>query len=152
MRTKILTVGAAVAVLASLEVAAAPQYIPHATPPGAPALPFSDAVMVGDVLYVGGHIGIDPKTGQAVAGVPEEAKAVIEDVQATLKAAGLTLGDLVSVTVYCTDLSLYDTFNKVYSSYFHAPYPARAFIGVASLVRGGHFEIQGIAVRPAKTP
>ena len=57
------------------------------------------------------------------------------------------MDDLVSVTVYCTDLSLYDGFNAVYRGYFHGQYPARAFIGVNQLVRGAHFEIAGVAVK-----
>jgi 2-iminobutanoate/2-iminopropanoate deaminase len=58
------------------------------------------------------------------------------------------MDDLVSVTVYCTDLGLYDSFNSTYAGYFHGKYPTRAFIGVASLLRGGHFEVQGVAVKP----
>jgi len=52
--------------------------------------------------------------------------------------------------VDCTDLDLYNTFNRTYQAYFHGKYPARAFVGVAHLLRGGHFEVQGIAVRKAK--
>jgi 2-iminobutanoate/2-iminopropanoate deaminase len=71
-------------------------------------------------------------------------------VKHTLERAGLTMDDFVSVTVYCTDLSLYEAFNTVYASYFHGKPPARAFIGVATLVRGAHFELQGTAVRTAR--
>ena len=60
------------------------------------------------------------------------------------------MDDFVSVTVYCTDLSLYDTFNAVYATYFHRHYPARAFIGVARLVRGARFEVQGVAVKASR--
>jgi 2-iminobutanoate/2-iminopropanoate deaminase len=60
------------------------------------------------------------------------------------------MDDLVSVTVFCTDLSLYDSFNTVYSGYFHGHYPARAFIGASQLVRGAHFEVMGVAIR--RTP
>ena len=126
---------------------AAPQYFPHTVPANAKPLPFSDAVEVGDTLYVAGHLGLDPSTGQAPGDTAVEARLVLDSVQATLKAAGLTMDDLVSVTVYCTDLALYDSFNSVYASYFHGKYPARALIGAASLLRGGHFEVQGIAVK-----
>jgi 2-iminobutanoate/2-iminopropanoate deaminase len=72
-------------------------------------------------------------------------------VQRTLRQADLSTDDLVSVTVYCTDLSLYDQFNAVYRTFFHGNYPARAFIGVKDLVRGAHFEISGIAaISPAR--
>lgn len=124
------------------------------TPPGADpkvAAPFSNGVLAGGTLYVGGHLGIDPATGK----VPEEAEAeahrVLDSVQQTLERAGLTMADLVSVTVYCTDLDLYDKFNAVYRTYFHDHYPARAFIAVAKLVRGARFEIAGVAVKPSKS-
>ena len=106
----------------------------------------------GDTLYVAGHLGLDPKTGQAPADAGLEAKLVLDAVQATLKSAGLTMDDLVSVTVYCTDLALYDSFNSTYVSYFHGKYPTRAYIGVASLLRGSHFEVQAIAVKPGAAP
>jgi enamine deaminase RidA (YjgF/YER057c/UK114 family) len=57
------------------------------------------------------------------------------------------MDDLVSVTVYCTDLKLYGAFNEVYKGYFHGNYPARAFIGASQLVLGAHFEVQGIAAK-----
>lgn len=124
-------------------------YYEHEFPPGSAALPFSDAVRSGNALYVAGHIGIDPKTGNAAAAPETEARLVMEAVKATLARAGFAMDDFVSVTVYCTDLSLYDTFNAVYAGYFHQHHPARAFIGVAHLVRGAHFEVQGIAVKAA---
>jgi 2-iminobutanoate/2-iminopropanoate deaminase len=125
------------------------QYIEHRTPPGDPALPFSDAVRVGDTLSVAGHLGIDPRTGNAVADPAAEARAVMDAVKATVERGGFHIDDLTSVTVYCTDLGLYDTFNRVYGGYFHGHHPARAFIGVAKLLRGAHFEVAGVAMRPA---
>jgi 2-iminobutanoate/2-iminopropanoate deaminase len=114
-----------------------------------PALPFSNGVMVGETFYVAGHIGIDTATGQAAANVDDEARLVMDSVQHTLEQAGLKTDDLVSVTVYCTDLELYDKFNAVYRTYFHGHFPARAFIGINKLVRGAHFEVAGVAVNPA---
>ena len=114
-----------------------------------PALPFSNGVMVGETFYVAGHIGIDSATGQAAANIDNEARLVMDSVQHTLEQAGLKTDDLVSVTVYCTDLELYDKFNAVYRTYFHGHYPARAFIGINKLVRGAHFEVAGVAVKPA---
>jgi 2-iminobutanoate/2-iminopropanoate deaminase len=112
------------------------------------AAPFSSGVMVGETFYVAGHIGIDSATGQAAANVENEARLVMDSVKHTLEQAGLKTDDLVSVTVYCTDLDLYDKFNAVYRTYFHGPYPARAFIGVNKLLRGAHFEVAGIAAKP----
>ncbi len=119
-------------------------------PPAFANLPFSDGVLTGDTLYIGGHIGVDPKTGQPPADAAEEARLAVEGVKETLAAAGMTMDDLVSVQVFCSDLSLYDTFNKVYQSYFHGDYPARAFIGSGKLLRGGRYEVLGIAVKKRK--
>lgn len=141
----ILVVAAA---LATPAMAAQPRsYIDHTVPPGGPPLPFSDAVLSGDTLYVAGHLGLDPHTGNAPADPATEARLVMEAVKHTVESAGLGMQDLVSVTVYCTDLQLYDTFNAVYRGYFHAHYPSRAFIGADKLLRGAHFEVQGVAVR-----
>jgi len=115
-----------------------------------PAPPYSSGVMVGQTFYVAGHIGIDSATGQAATDVENEARLVMDSVKHTLEQAGLKTDDLVSVTVYCTDLDLYDKFNTVYRTYFHGPYPSRAFIGINKLVRGAHFEVAGVAVNPAK--
>jgi reactive intermediate/imine deaminase len=123
-------------------------YVPSSLPAGnAPAAPFSDGVMAGGTFYVAGHIGVDPATQKAAANADTEVHLMLDGVKKTLASQGLTMNDLVSVTVYCTDLSLYDAFNAVYRGYFHEPYPARAFIGVNQLVRGAHFEIAGVAVK-----
>jgi 2-iminobutanoate/2-iminopropanoate deaminase len=113
-----------------------------------PAAPFSNGVMAGDTFYVAGHIGIDAATGQAAANIETEARLVMDAVKHTVEQAGLTMDDLVSVTVYCTDLDLYDKFNAVYRTYFHGQYPARAFIGINKLVRGARFEVAGVAAKP----
>jgi 2-iminobutanoate/2-iminopropanoate deaminase len=110
-------------------------------------LPFSDAVLVGNTLYIAGHIGLDPKTGQAPADAEQEAKLVMEGVKQTVESAGLTMDDVVSLQIFCTDLKLYNAFNGVYKTYFHGDYPARAFIGVNQLVRNGRFEVMGIAMK-----
>jgi 2-iminobutanoate/2-iminopropanoate deaminase len=126
----------------------------YIAPPGADpkvAPPFSNGVLVNGTLYVGGHLGLDPATGKVPADAEAEAHLVLDSVKQYLERAGLTMADLVSVTVYCTDLDLYDKFNAVYRSYFHEHYPARAFVGVAKLVRGARFEIAGVAVKPAKS-
>lgn len=113
-----------------------------------PQLPFSGAILAGNTLYLSGRIGIDSKTGKAAAEIDDEIKLLLDHVQATLTAAGLTMDDLVYVQVACTDLSLYDKFNRAYRGYFkNKEFPAREFIGVASILRGGHFELQAIAVK-----
>jgi 2-iminobutanoate/2-iminopropanoate deaminase len=133
---------------ATLAADAVPQYVPAPSPTGSgTAAPFSEGVMAGGTFYVAGHIGMDPATQKAASNVDTEAHLVMDAVKKTLSEAGLSMDDLVSVTVYCTDLSLYDSFNAVYRGYFHGPYPARAFIGVNQLVRGARFEIAGVAVK-----
>jgi 2-iminobutanoate/2-iminopropanoate deaminase len=113
-------------------------------------LPFSDAVLVGDTLYIAGHLGLDPKTGKPPASAEEEARFALDGIKEAVDEAGMTMDDLASVQVFCSDLSLYDTFNTVYRTYFHGPYPARAFLGSGALLRGARFEITGIAVKKAK--
>jgi 2-iminobutanoate/2-iminopropanoate deaminase len=137
----------AASVVASAGAAPERQYIEHAGPPGGKPLPFSDAVLSGDTLYVAGHLGLDPRTGNAVADPAAEAAQVLDAVRHTLERAGFSMDDFVSVTVFCTDLALYDTFNDVYQKYFHGHHPARAFIGADKLIRGAHFEVLGVAVK-----
>ena len=110
-------------------------------------LPYSDGVLVGDTLFLAGRIGIDPQTGKPPEDVEKEIRLLLDGMKATLKEAGMTMDDLVSVQVFCPDLSLYDKFNEIYRTYFTKNFPARAFIGSGPLLRGGRFEAQGIAVR-----
>lgn len=109
--------------------------------------PFSNAILAGDTLYLAGSIGLDPKTGKAPDNIDDEIKNLFDSYKATLTAAGMTMDDLVYVQVFCSDLSLYDKFNAAYRAQFTKDFPARAFIGAGSLLRGGHFEMQAIAVR-----
>ena len=110
--------------------------------------PFSNAILAGDTLYLAGNIGLDPKTGKAPEKIEEEIKILFDGYKATLSAAGMTMDDLVYVQIACTDLSLFDKFNGIYRTYFTTKdLPAREFIGAAALLRGGHFELQAIAVR-----
>ena len=110
--------------------------------------PFSDAILAGNTLYLSGRIGLDPKTGKPPAQVEDEIKLLLDGMKGTLEQAGMTMDDLVYVQVACTDLSLYDKFNAAYKTYFTTKdFPAREFIGAATLLRGGHFELQAIAVR-----
>ena len=108
---------------------------------------FSNGVLVGDTLYVAGHIGLDPKTGKPPATPEEEAKLVLDGFKATLARAGMTMDDLVQVTVFCPDVGLWQKFNGVYRGYFGKDFPARAFIGSGPLLFGARFEVQGIAVK-----
>jgi 2-iminobutanoate/2-iminopropanoate deaminase len=110
-------------------------------------LPFSDAVLAGNTLYISGRGGVDSKTMKVPDDVREEAKLMLEQFRSILAEAGMTMDNLVTVTVYCPDLSLYGAFNEVYRSCFSKDFPARAFIGSGPLLFGMHFEMQGIAVK-----
>jgi 2-iminobutanoate/2-iminopropanoate deaminase len=110
--------------------------------------PFSDGILAGNTLYLAGRIGLDPKTGKAPDAIEDEIKLMLDSLKGTLTQAGMTMDDLVYVQIACTDLSLFDKFNPIYKSYFTTKdYPAREFIGAGSLLRGGHFELQAIAVK-----
>jgi len=122
------------------------RYIDPRTPGDTAALPFSAAVLAGNTLYLSGKIGL--MADRRVPATPEEeARIVLDDVKSTLQKAGMSMDDLVSVQVFCSDLSYYDAFNRVYRTYFTKEFPARAFIGSGPLLFKARFEVQAIAVR-----
>ena len=110
-------------------------------------LPYSNAVLVGNTLYLAGTIGLDPATGKPPGDVEKEVRLALDAWKATLGQAKMTMDDLVTVQVFCPDLALYDKFNAIYRTYFSKNFPACAFLGSGPLLRGGHFEIVGIAIR-----
>ena len=110
--------------------------------------PFSHAIVAGRTVYVAGTIGVDPETGAPPVDPMDEARLALDGMKAKLALAGATMDDLVSVEVFCPDLSLYADFNAVYATYFDEGFPARAFIGSGPLLRGGRFEVSGVAVLP----
>ena len=116
------------------------------TPDRNPQAAFSNAILEGDTLYISGSIGIDPKTGKAPDKIEDEINLLLDGYKAVLAQAGFTMDDLAYVQISCTDLTYYDKFNAAYKTYFTKDLPAREFVGVASLLRGGHFEMQAIAV------
>jgi enamine deaminase RidA (YjgF/YER057c/UK114 family) len=99
----------------------------------------------GDTLYLCGHIGLDPKTGKPPATAEEEAQLVMDGVKRTLEAAGLTMDHLLSVQIFCSDVTLFEKFNVVYRTFFQGEFPARAFLGSGKLLFDARFEVQGIA-------
>jgi len=109
--------------------------------------PFSDAVLAGNTLYIAGRIGVDPKTGKPPDDMEQEIHILLDGFKSVVTEAGMTMDDLVFVQVFCPDLSLYGKFNDIYKTYFGKDYPARAFIGSGPLLRGGHFEMNGVAVK-----
>lgn len=110
-------------------------------------LPFSDAVLVGDTLYISGRIGLDPATGEAPESIDAELDLLFDGFQAVLGEAGMTMDDLVWVQVYAPDVSLWQQFNAAYLKLFSREFPARAFLGSGTLLLKGRFEMLGIAVK-----
>ena len=112
-----------------------------------PNLPFSDAVLVGNTLYISGRIGIDPATGVAPPDVDAEMKLLFDGFEAVLREAGMSMDDLVWVQIYSPDVSLWREFNAAYVKRFSRELPARAFLGSGQLLMNGRFEMLGIAVK-----
>jgi len=109
-------------------------------------LPFSDAVLVGDTLYISGRLGLAPDG--KIAGEPEEeARLILEGFKSVLHEAGMSMDDLVSVQIYCSDVKLFDRWNAVYVKYFTGQLPSRAFLGSGPLLFGANFEMVGVAVK-----
>lgn len=108
--------------------------------------PYSQAVQVGDLLFVSGQIPLDPKTGELVQGsIADETKRVLENLKAILEAAGSGFGDVVKTTIFLKDMNSFSTVNEVYGTYFPQPFPARATVEVARLPRDVNVEIEAIA-------
>ena len=108
--------------------------------------PYSGAVLIGDTLHLAGAIGLDENL-EVPDDPAEEARNVMNAIKRNVEAAGMTMDDLVSVQVFCSDVAHYQAFNDVYRTFFTQEYPARAFIGAGTLLFGARFEVQGIAVK-----
>ena len=147
-RSLTLTLGTVLSIVVTSQAVAqeARRYIAPRTPADTALTPFSGAVLVGNTLYLSGKIGLTPDR-KVPATAAEEARLVLDDVKATLAAAGMTMDDLVSVQIFCSDVSHYDAFNRVYRTYFTREFPARAFLGSGTLLYGARFEVQAIAVK-----
>jgi len=106
---------------------------------------YSQAVRVGDTVYLSGQIALDPRSGQLVQESFEaEVRRVLENLKAVATAAGGSLDQVVKLSVFLTDMSQFPKVNEAMQQYFHEPYPARAAIGVAALPRGAHVEMECI--------
>lgn len=121
------------------------------TSPDAPAAigPYSQAIAAGNQLYLSGQLPIDPQTGQIPAGsrIDEQTRQVLKNLSAVLEANEMTLADVVSTTVYLSDLDDFAAFNAAYAEFFPQAPPARATIEVARVPRDAKVEIAAIAIR-----
>lgn len=105
---------------------------------------YSQAVKVGDTVYISGQLGLDPKTMTLKEGFKVQAEQAMDNLQAIAKAAGGSLSDVVKFNVSLTDLSDFATLNEVFNARLSEPYPARAAVQVAALPKDGVVEIEAI--------
>ena len=114
---------------------------------------YSQAVRVGNTVWISGQIPLDPATKELVSGEIEvEIRRVFDNLRAIARAAGGTLDDAVKVTIFLTDLSHFGKVNEVMATYFAQPYPARAAVGVAQLPRGARVEIECVLDLGSRAP
>lgn len=109
-------------------------------------LPFSEAVRVGNTLYLSGQIGVSPGTLKLVpGGIKAEARQTMDNIKTTLEAHGYTMSNIVKCTIILADMSEWAAFNEVYKTYFANRYPARSAFGANGLALGGQLEVECIA-------
>ena len=116
--------------------------------PAAPAAigTYSQAVKVGDTVYLSGQIGLDPGTMQMVDGIEAQIVRVFDSLKAVAEASGGSLADVVKLNIYLTDLGNFAKVNETMAQYFSEPFPARAAVGVAALPRGALVEADAVMV------
>ncbi|MCS7309370.1 MAG: RidA family protein [Armatimonadota bacterium] len=109
--------------------------------------PYSQAIRVGNLVFVSGQIPLHPQTGEIVGDTAaEQARQVLQNLQAVLQAAGASLQDVVKTTIFLTDLGQFAAVNAVYAEFFPSEPPARSTVQVAALPRGVQVEIEAVAV------
>jgi 2-iminobutanoate/2-iminopropanoate deaminase len=112
-------------------------------------LPFSPGVLVGNTLYISGHLGRDPSTNALVrGGIEAETRQSLANIREVLKAAGMDFNDVTTVTAYIVSFTEFAKFNTIYREAFPNDQPARATVQVAALNDGARVELQMIAVKP----
>ena len=118
------------------------------SPPGAAAdLPFSEAVLVQNTLYLSGQIGVLPGTLDLVpGGIQPETRQTLENIQATLERNGASMDQVVKCTVMLADITEWDAMNEVYREFFPPPAPARSALGANGLALGARVEIECVAM------
>ena len=110
--------------------------------------PYSQAIEANETVYVSGQLGIDPSTGSfAEGGAVAQARQSLTNISNILKEAGLSMKNVVKVTVLLADINDFAAVNEIYKDFFEAPFPARSAFAVAALPKGGKIEIEAIAVK-----
>lgn len=114
----------------------------------APIGPYSQAVLAGNTLYVSGQIALDADTGELVnENITEETHAVMKNLEAVLRQAGLAFSDVVKCTIFIRDMGQFGTINEAYGQYFKTNPPARETVEVSKLPKNVNVEISCIAVK-----
>lgn len=109
--------------------------------------PYSQAIRTDSMVYTAGQIGLDPATGDLVAGgVEEQTRQVINNLRSVLEAAGSSLDHVVKTIVFLKDMNDFPKMNSIYAEYFGANPPARSTVAVAGLPKGGLVEIEAMAL------
>lgn len=109
---------------------------------------YSQAVKIGNTIYLSGQIGLDPASMQMVDGIEAQIVRVFDNLKAVCDAGGASLNDIVKLNIFLTDLGHFALVNEIMARYFQQPYPARAAIGVAALPRAALVEMDGVVVVP----
>ena len=109
---------------------------------------YSQAILVGETLYLSGQIGLDPYSMELVEGIEAQIRRVFDNLKAVCEAAGGSLADIAKLNIFLTDLSNFQLVNQIMGEYFAQPYPARAALGVASLPKNALVEMDGIVIIP----
>ena len=107
---------------------------------------YSQAVRIGQTVYLSGQIGLDPDSMQLVTGIDAQIHQVFRNLRAVSLAAGGSLADIVKLNIFLTDLTHFARVSEIMAEYFSAPYPARAAVGVAALPRGAMVEADAVMV------
>ncbi|MDU4055867.1 MAG: RidA family protein [Pseudomonas oryzihabitans] len=107
---------------------------------------YSQAIKVGDTVYLSGQIPLNPTSMELVEGFEAQVVQVFENLKSVAEAAGGSLADIVKLNIFLIDLAHFATVNEIMGRYFQQPYPARAAIGVAALPKGSQVEMDGVLV------
>ena len=114
--------------------------------PSATRLPFSEAVRVGNTIYLSGQLGVKPGTMSLVSGGMEaQAKQTMDNIKATLESHNLSMSNIVKCTVMIADIAKWPIFNEIYVTYFEGDFPARSAFGANGLALGAELEVECIA-------
>ncbi len=108
--------------------------------------PYNQAIKINNMVFVSGQIGLDPNTGELIEGFEQQVRRAFSNLSAVLEESGANFAHVVKLTLFVTDLSKFAIVNTIMKEFVPEPYPARSTIGVASLPKGGEFEVEAIAV------